>query len=76
MESKMEQRTNWEYKTVKKSANHGFFGGKTDISEMDSRLNELGGNGWELVSSFVTHMGYGSSREVCFVFKKPVQGRF
>ncbi len=68
----MESKVLWEYKTFKSSANRGFLGGKTDDAEIADRLNELGAQGWELVTSFVTHIVYGSSREVNFIFKRKI----
>lgn len=59
----------WEYKTLKcKTA--GVLGGILDTEEFDSKLNELGRNGWELVSVFDTNLGHGRSREVIAVLKK------
>lgn len=67
----MINRQNWEYKTVKLSANHGFLGGKVDIQELNSQLNELGSLGWELVNTITTNMGYGTSRDIISIFKRP-----
>ena len=66
----MEENTRWEYKTVKFSANHGFLGGKLDIAEFSIQMNELGDQRWELVNTFVTSMGYGTSRDVVAIFKR------
>ncbi len=66
----MENYTCWEYKTLKFSAIHGFFGGKVDDVTMNLQLNELGEQGWELVNTIVTAMGYGTSRDVIAIFKK------
>jgi len=60
----------WEYRTVKVEAN-GFMGGVVDTSSFDIMLNQLGGQGWELVSVFDTNMHHGASREVVAVFKRP-----
>ncbi|WP_322905859.1 DUF4177 domain-containing protein [Paenibacillus campi] len=59
----------WEYKTVK-LATGGFLGGKVDEHELESVLNNLGFEGWELVSSFDTAMTQGSSRDIILVFKR------
>ena len=59
----------WEYKTVKLQTS-GFLGGKVDEQELQSTLNDLGFEGWELVSSFDTSMSQGSSREVVLIFKR------
>ncbi|MET3288780.1 DUF4177 domain-containing protein [Brevibacillus fluminis] len=59
----------WEYRTVKYLTT-GFFGGKLDETEFDKILNEMGEEGWELVSCFDTNQTHGSSREVVSVFKR------
>ena len=61
----------WEYKTVE-FATKGITGGKVNINEFNSVLNEHGKNGWELVSCFVTNQSYGASRSVIAVFKRPI----
>lgn len=61
---------NWEYKTVKMKA-RGVFGGEVDTDELEARLNELGARGWELVNVFDTNHGYGQSRLIIAVFKRP-----
>lgn len=60
----------WEYRTEKFSATGGFLGGKFNEDQLRSRLNEAGQEGWELVTAFVTHQGYGQSREICAVLKR------
>jgi hypothetical protein len=60
----------WEYKAIKIKANKGFLGGKIDERDMIVQFNELGLLGWELVSTFVTQEGYGSSKDLVAVFKK------
>ncbi len=60
----------WEYKSIKVQTK-GFAGGIVDIEEFDEQLNRLGQEGWELVSSFVTTQGSGSSREAVATFKRP-----
>lgn len=61
---------NWEYKTVKTSARGGFLGGKFDANILDSKLNELGQQRWELVTAFATQQGYGQSRDIVAIFKR------
>jgi hypothetical protein len=64
------QNLKWEYKAIKIKANRGFLGGKIDERDMVFQLNELGDLGWELVSTFVTQEGYGSSKDMVAVFKR------
>ena len=46
-------------------------GGKVDMNQLDSSLNDLGKQDWELVSMFDTNMGHGQTRDVIAVFKRP-----
>ena len=60
----------WEYMTIALPA-HGFLGGKIDPDELTARLDEVGAAGWELVNVFATAQGYGKTRDVLVVFKRP-----
>jgi hypothetical protein len=61
----------WEYKTVKLAAK-GFLGGKIKEYELEALLNDLGADGWELVSAFGTNKSYGQTRDVVAIFKRTV----
>lgn len=61
---------NWEYKTVKLAAT-GFLGGKFDERQLDVYMNQLGAEGWELVTGFDTNKSYGETRDVVVIFKRP-----
>ena len=62
----------FEYHILKFDLRGGFFswGGKVDAVSMDVRLNQLGAEGWELVSSFDTSYAKGSSRDLVLVLKR------
>jgi hypothetical protein len=60
----------WEYRTFKMDT-EGFLGGILDTEAFDSALNELGSDGWELVTAFTTSRGNGASREAVAIFKRP-----
>jgi len=60
----------WEYKTIK-IATTGFAGGKLDENAFTTYMNELGDQEWELVTAFDTNVGYGATRDVVAVFKRP-----
>ena len=60
----------WEYRTVKFPASGGSFGGRIDTASFNTRLNELGEQGWERMSAFATHQGYAWSREIAAIFKR------
>lgn len=59
----------WEYRSIKVETK-GFMGGILDTYDFDSKLNDLGEQGWELVSCFATHAGNGTTREVIAVLKR------
>ncbi|MCC5910880.1 MAG: DUF4177 domain-containing protein [Clostridiaceae bacterium] len=59
----------WEYISVKTEAK-GLMGGKFNLEEFDSKLNDLGEKGWELVSSFTTNKGYGETRDIVSILKR------
>lgn len=59
----------WDYKILKLETS-GFLGGKVNAEELESNLNELGRNDWELVAAFDTNMGHGQTRDVITIFKR------
>ena len=60
----------WEYQTLKLRAT-GLMGGKFDAAQLDRAMNDLGQQGWELVTAFDTNEAYGSPRDVVVLFKRP-----
>ncbi|MCE5171626.1 DUF4177 domain-containing protein [Paenibacillus profundus] len=58
----------WEYKTLKIKTG-GFLGGKVDEKSFEDELNQLGMDGWELVSCFDTSLS-GQTTDVISVFKR------
>ena len=67
----MENTLKWEYKILKFPANLTFWGGKVDIAEMNSQIDEYGEHGWELTNAFTTQAIYGWSRDLVAIFKRP-----
>ena len=61
----------WQYKMLKYEPG-GWAGGKVDTDKLAERFNELGGDGWEMVSSFPTQNAEGLTREIICIFKQPV----
>lgn len=47
-----------------------FLGGKLDGQRFNDRLNELGEEGWELVTVFDTNFTQGGTRDVVAVLKR------
>lgn len=62
---------NWEYRTIKLAAK-GFLGGKFDEQQLDAYMNQLGSEGWELVTGFDTNKSYGETRDVVVIFKRSI----
>jgi hypothetical protein len=62
----------WEYRTIKTDTK-GFAGGKFDQQEFEQLMNELGQQGWELVSAFDTNQTHGASRHVVAILKRPIE---
>ena len=52
-----------------------FLGGILDAQKFNDHLNRLGQQDWELVSVFDTNMGYGQTRDVVAVLKRPLEAR-
>jgi hypothetical protein len=65
----------FEYHVFKIGSKAGWFsaGGEVDTSAIDRHLNELGAEGWELISAFDTNMGHGATRDVIMIFKRERQ---
>ena len=60
----------FEYRTMTYEAK-GAWGGKVD-SELEERLNALGSQGWELVSTVATNQ-IGSTNSLVSIFKRKVR---
>ncbi len=63
----------WEYRTVMFAASGWFLGGKLDGEKFNSHLNQLGEEGWELVSVFDTNVQGGGSRDIVAVLKRSLK---
>lgn len=61
----------FEYKTLFTDAK-GVLGGKVDQTEYQNELNELGAQGWELVSTVAAAQSYGSTRWIITTFKRKI----
>jgi hypothetical protein len=61
----------WEYMTLMLPATGLILGGKLDAQKLTDRLNQLGEEGWELVSVFDTNMLEGKTRDVFAILKRP-----
>jgi hypothetical protein len=65
----------WQYRTVALAVTRGFFpfvaGGQVADEEVTGALNQLGSEGWELVSAFDTNYEGGSTNMVVCILKRP-----
>ena len=65
----------WEYRTVAFPIPRGFFpfkaGGQVADQDLTRELNEMGREGWELVSAFDTNYEGGSTNLVVCILKRP-----
>lgn len=60
----------WEHKTIKIKATGAWVGGKVDEGTLDRMMNELGADGWELVSAVSANEGFGNKRDLLAIFKR------
>lgn len=60
----------WQYK-IRKFGAKGIMGAKFDAGEIETEINEMGRQNWELVSTFDTNRYQGQTQDILFVFKKP-----
>ena len=63
--------TRWEYNTVIFESKW-FVSGRLDGERFQAKLDELGREGWELVSVFDTNIHEGVTAQVVAVFKRPL----
>ena len=59
----------FEYKVVVYPT-EGLFGGSVDNKQFEKQLNQIGNDGWELVSCTNTNQAYGKSKSIVCVFKR------
>ncbi len=61
----------FEYKVLDAPAK-GFFGGKINFQELAIKLNDLGKEGWELITGTDTVMYEGASRGLILIMKREI----
>lgn len=59
----------WEYKTLVYQKSGNWFSGSLDVTELESVLNELGRERWELVSA-APNTNHGQQRGILLILKK------
>ena len=60
----------WEYKTIKIAAAISFWTVDIDEKKLEQVINDLGADGWELVSALSVTHGYGSTKNILAIFKR------
>jgi hypothetical protein len=60
----------WQYLTVDFRVG-GFFGPAVNRDELERKLAELAENGWELISAIPIGSGYGATRSIFMILKRP-----
>ena len=63
----------WEYKVITMRTSE-FKGGRFEESELETSMNDLGRDEWELVAAFDTNEGIltqGGSYQMVLLFKRP-----
>ena len=66
----MAMRQQWEYHTEQFEVEGWYIRPVTEYSSFQFRLDELGLEGWELVSAFDTNSKDGQSPQIVAVFKR------
>jgi hypothetical protein len=62
----------WAYKTIKLALEGTFLRGTlVDHDKINTELNQLGADGWELVSAGSISEGSGVSTQLVVIFKRP-----
>ena len=59
----------WEYKTIKLTL-EGVFRKQINPEDFDTSLNQMGREGWELVTILGSAIGFGETNEVVAIFKR------
>ena len=59
----------YEYKIIK-TTQKGFWDPKVNEVDLTSKLNTLGQEGWEMISSVETNAYQGATREIMLFFKR------
>ncbi|MFK7774202.1 MAG: DUF4177 domain-containing protein [Saprospiraceae bacterium] len=62
----------FEYKTIKMKPKRSGFSQKLEDEELVEEMNELGREGWELITSIDNKTG-GTSMSIVLIFKRPLE---
>ncbi len=59
----------YEYKILKTKP-EGFWKNQVESEKLEGEINNMGSEGWELVSVMDTNMGHGHTNEILLFFKR------
>jgi len=62
----------WEYHTEIVKEGKSWLGGKFDGDILNSKLNEMGREGWELINFMTSNVGFGNSGYLIMIFKREI----
>ena len=65
------QETRWQYTMLTVDVYRFARGPHVDVTQISARLDQLGGEGWELVSMIDVNAGQGGTCDLVAVFKRP-----
>lgn len=60
----------YEYKLLDVPTKFSWSGGKVNLQDLATKLNELGKQGWEVVNTTDTNMTHGASRGLVVILKR------
>ena len=63
----------WEYKTIKLDTTKYFVASVFEEGKLDQIMNQMGAEGWELVTAFDTNVGSGQTKDIVAIFKRQQQ---
>jgi len=61
----------FEYRTLVFDTT-GIMGGRVDGNKIELVLNQLGAQGWELITTTASNQSYGSTRSMLCIFKRKI----
>jgi hypothetical protein len=63
----------WEYKTIKLNTSKYILASVFEEGKLDQIMNQMGAEGWELVTAFDTNVGSGQTKDIVAIFKRQQQ---
>ena len=60
----------WEYKTIKLNTSKYILASVFEEGKLDQIMNQMGAEGWELVTAFDTNVGSGQTKDIVAIFKR------